>query len=133
MTGGTVVVLGGTGRNFAAGMSGGLAYVYDEQGDFATKCNMAMVELEPMLSSTEQQAQSATSYHRVVRGGAGETDEVILRTLIERHCHYTGSTRARELLNDWVNSRAKFIKVFPSEYKRALAEMEETKLEEIAA
>ena len=130
MTGGTVVVLGPTGRNFAAGMSGGLAYVYDEQGDFATKCNMAMVELEPVLSSTEQ--QNAT-LHRLLRGGVGETDEVILRSLIEQHVTHTGSSRARHLLDDWVHSREKFVKVFPSEYKRVLAEMEETKLEQIAA
>jgi len=130
MTGGTVVVLGATGRNFAAGMSGGLAYVYDEQGDFATKCNMAMVELEPVLSSAEQ--QNAT-LHSVSRGGSAETDEVILRNLIEQHFNYTNSTRARNVLDDWVHSRGKFVKVFPSEYKRVLAEMEETKLEQIAA
>jgi glutamate synthase (NADPH/NADH) large chain len=130
MTGGTVVVLGGTGRNFAAGMSGGLAYVYDEQGEFATKCNMAMVELEPVLSGTEQ--QNAT-LHSIVRGGVGETDEAILRNLIERHYQYTGSIRARNLLDDWESSRAQFVKVFPSEYKRVLAATEETKLEQIAA
>jgi len=130
MTGGTVVVLGETGRNFAAGMSGGLAYVYDEHGDFASKCNIAMVELEPVLQGTEQQN---TTLHRVVRGGVGETDEAILRDLIERHFKHTGSTRARNLLDDWARSRDKFVKVFPSEYKRALAEMEETKLEQIAA
>lgn len=130
MTGGTVAVLGGTGRNFAAGMSGGLAYVYDEHGDFASKCNMAMVELESVLSEKEQQNGTL---HSVVRGGVGETDETILRNLIERHFQYTGSTRARHLLDDWERSRAKFVKVFPSEYKRVLAEMEETKLEQIAA
>lgn len=125
MTGGTVVVLGETGRNFAAGMSGGLAYMYDEKGDFATKCNMAMVELGPVLPSAEQQAH----FHRVLREGVGEPDEVILRNLIERHFNYTGSTKARHLLDDWEHSRTKFVKVFPSEYQRALVEMEETKLE----
>lgn len=130
MTGGTVVVLGATGRNFAAGMSGGLAYVYDEQGDFATKCNMAMVELEPVLGSTEQQN---AHLHRVLPGGVGEPDEVILRYLIEQHFTHTGSIRARNLLDAWERSRGKFVKVFPSEYKRVLAEMDETKLEQIAA
>jgi glutamate synthase (NADPH/NADH) large chain len=130
MTGGTVVVLGRTGRNFAAGMSGGIAYVFDERGNFANRCNMAMVELEPVLSATEQQT---SSLHSVKRGGVGETDEAILRNLIEQHVNYTGSIRARELLDNWESSREKFVKVFPSEYKRALVEMEETKLEQIAA
>ena len=123
MTGGTIVVLGATGRNFAAGMSGGVAYVYDEFGDFASKCNMAMVKLEPVLSSDEQRAQAQPLLHSVLRGGQGELDEAILRGLIERHFKHTGSTRARNLLDDWARSRAKFVKVFPSEYQRALAQM----------
>ena len=123
MTGGTIVVLGATGRNFAAGMSGGVAYVYDEFGDFASKCNMAMVKLEPVLSTDEQRAQAQPLLHSVLRGGVGEFDEAILRGLIERHFKHTGSTRARNLLDDWARSRAKFVKVFPSEYQRALAQM----------
>ncbi len=124
MTGGTVVVLGSTGRNFAAGMSGGIAYVYDPDGDFAKKCNMAMVTLGSVLSSTEQETQTDRAvWHSQVRGEAGETDEVILKRLIERHFKYTGSTRARNLLDDWANSRAKFVKVFPTEYQRALREL----------
>ena len=133
MTGGTVVVLGATGRNFAAGMSGGLAYVYDEDGDFAQKCNMAMVKLEPVLSSVEQQSHSAALLHSRLRDGVPETDEAILRNLIERHFKHTGSTRARNLLDDWARSRAKFVKVFPLEYQRALAEMQAAKLAPIAA
>ena len=124
MTGGTVAVLGETGRNFAAGMSGGIAYVYDEAGDFAQKCNMAMVKLEPVLTSVEQLSHSGALLHSQLRGGEGETDEAILRDLIERHFKHTGSTRARNLLDDWARSRAKFIKVFPLEYQRALAEMQ---------
>ncbi|GAB3546079.1 glutamate synthase-related protein [Noviherbaspirillum agri] len=124
MTGGTVVVLGATGRNFAAGMSGGLAYVYDPDGEFAKKCNMAMVVLDPVLSSADQEAKvDRAIWHSPVRGGEGQTDEAILKGLIERHFKYTGSTRARNLLDDWANSRAKFVKVFPTEYKRALAEL----------
>ncbi|HEY0975463.1 MAG TPA: glutamate synthase-related protein [Solimonas sp.] len=124
MTGGTVVVLGGTGRNFAAGMSGGIAYVYDPSGDFAKKCNMAMVSLDPVLASSEQESSiSRDVWHRVLRGGTPQTDEAILKNLIERHFKHTGSTRARNLLDDWGNSRKKFVKVFPHEYKRALAEM----------
>ncbi len=124
MTGGTVVVLGSTGRNFAAGMSGGIAYVYDEDGLFAKKCNMAMVALEPVLTAAEQEATVAKSgWHSLTRGGERQTDEAILKGLIERHFKHTGSTRARTLLDDWSNARSKFIKVFPTEYKRALGEM----------
>ena len=97
MTGGTVVVLGETGRNFAAGMSGGIAYVYDPKGDFAKRCNTAMVSLEAVLSSAEQHLDRA-SWHSQHRDGEPEADEVILKRLIERHFKHTGSTRARFLL-----------------------------------
>ncbi|PXX42054.1 glutamate synthase-related protein [Undibacterium pigrum] len=124
MTGGTVIVLGNTGRNFAAGMSGGIAYVYDPEGEFEAKCNMSMVTLEPVLAGDVQVATLDKSiWHSRLRGGDGETDEAILRNLIERHFKHTGSTRARNLLDDWARSRAKFVKVFPTEYKRALGEM----------
>jgi glutamate synthase (NADPH/NADH) large chain len=122
MTGGTVVVLGETGRNFAAGMSGGIAYVYDPEADFAQRCNTAMVSLERVQSATEQQLDRA-SWHSQHRDGEPEADEVILKRLIERHFKHTGSTRARFLLDDWSHARSKFVKVFPSEYKRALIEM----------
>jgi glutamate synthase (NADPH/NADH) large chain len=118
-------VLGQTGRNFAAGMSGGIAYVYDEDGDFAKKCNMSMVALEPVQSAADQEAKMPIAvWHSQLRGGASQTDEAILKGLIERHFKYTGSTRARALLDDWAHARAKFVKVFPTEYKRALAEMD---------
>ncbi|QNB09046.1 glutamate synthase subunit alpha [Herbaspirillum frisingense] len=137
MTGGTVVVLGNTGRNFAAGMSGGIAYVYDPEGDFAGKCNTAMVSLEKVLSDTEQeQTVNRDIWHSLSRGGERQTDEAILRGLIERHFKYTGSTRARYLLDNWAASRAKFVKVFPTEYKRALAELAaaaQSKKEKVAA
>ena len=137
MTGGTVVVLGGTGRNFAAGMSGGIAYVYDEDADFAGKCNMAMVALEKVLSDAEQEAGvDRAIWHSLQRNGQGQTDELILRGLIERHFKYTGSTRARFLLDNWAVSRNKFVKVFPTEYKRALGELNAAKVnakEKVAA
>ncbi|MEY2776221.1 MAG: Ferredoxin-dependent glutamate synthase 1 [Pseudomonadota bacterium] len=118
MTGGTVVVLGRTGRNFAAGMSGGVAYVYDEDGQFAERCNTAMVSLEPVLSDAEQREQvPASIWHRDM------TDEQQLRKMIEDHHRWTGSARARDLLDQWATSRSKFIKVFPNEYKRALGEI----------
>lgn len=128
MTGGTVVVLGETGRNFAAGMSGGVAYVYDPNGEFAGRCNTAMVNLEPVLAARDQGGPA--DWHSQTRDGAREADETILRRLIERHFKHTGSTRARNLLDDWANSRAKFVKVFPTDYKRALEEMHFSSMEE---
>jgi glutamate synthase (NADPH/NADH) large chain len=118
MTGGTVAVLGKTGRNFAAGMSGGIAYVYDEDGQFAKRCNTAMVSMEKVLPAAEQEANvNKAIWHR------GQTDEAQLRKLLEDHNRWTGSKRARDLLDDWDTARAKFIKVFPNEYKRALGEI----------
>nr|WP_315484661.1 glutamate synthase-related protein [uncultured Undibacterium sp.] len=132
MTGGTVVVLGATGRNFAAGMSGGIAYVYDPDGEFAPKCNMSMVSLETVLAGDEQEKTIPKSqWHAKTRGGDAETDEAILRNAIERHFKHTGSTRSRNLLDDWARSRAKFVKVFPHEYKRALGEMYAAKQAEV--
>ena len=128
MTGGTVVVLGETGRNFAAGMSGGVAYVYDPKDEFATRCNTTMVNLERVVSTKEQ--GDVSGWHSQSRGLDRESDETILRRLIERHFKYTGSTRARNLLDDWANSRGKFVKVFPTEYKRALEEMHNSSMEE---
>jgi glutamate synthase (NADPH) large chain len=124
MTRGTVVVLGGTGRNFAGGMSGGIAYVYDERGDFTAHCNTAMVALEPVLSSQEQKARVDESiWHST--GLGPNSDEFILRELIEKHFRYTGSFRAKEILQDWERMRTRFIKVFPHEYRRALTQMAE--------
>jgi glutamate synthase domain-containing protein 3 len=100
MTNGTVIVLGATGRNFAAGMSGGLAYVYDDQGDFSKRrCNKASVDLEPLV-------------------GAEDIDRV--KTLLERHRDLTGSPRAAWILEHWADAQPRFIKIFPHEYKRVL-------------
>jgi glutamate synthase (NADPH/NADH) large chain len=118
MTGGTVVVLGKTGRNFAAGMSGGVAYVFDEDGEFAKRCNTAMVSLEKVLPAAEQEAtMDRAIWHRE------QTDEAQLKKLLEEHNRWTGSKRARELLDTWAQSRGRFVKVFPNEYKRALGEI----------
>jgi glutamate synthase domain-containing protein 2/glutamate synthase domain-containing protein 3 len=117
MTGGTAVVLGKTGRNFAAGMSGGVAYVYDEDGQFAKRCNASMVALEKLQTKDEQQAASQPAgWHN------GQTDEAQLRRLIEDHHRWTGSLRAREILDHWAEARARFVKVLPHEYRRALSE-----------
>ena len=124
MTGGTVVVLGETGRNFAAGMSGGIAYIYNPAGDFSGKCNMETVQLESVLSSSDQETNlDRAIWHSVQRGGTGATDESILKGLIESHAECTGSERAKQLLSDWNNNLSKFVKVFPNEYKRALNDL----------
>jgi glutamate synthase (ferredoxin) len=100
MTGGRAIILGPTGRNFAAGMSGGIAYVFDERGDFARyRCNTEMVELEELRE---------------------EQDIAELRAMIEKHFDYTGSTVARDILDNWDTRLARFVKVMPTDYKRAL-------------
>jgi glutamate synthase (NADPH/NADH) large chain len=130
MTGGVVVVIGPTGRNFAAGMSGGIAYVLDEKGDFERRCNMAMVDLEPV--SAEHEAMERLAHqgpdletHGLVDVMSDMTrhDNERVRQLIENHLHYTGSARAREILDNWEAYLAKFVKVMPVEYRRALQEM----------
>ncbi|HQQ35482.1 MAG TPA: glutamate synthase-related protein, partial [Rugosibacter sp.] len=124
MTGGTVVVLGLTGRNFAAGMSGGIAYVYDADGQFSQRCNPAMVALEPVLPAAAQVDENTWHRH--------EADEVQLRRMIEQHVELTGSAQAKGLLANWSQTLAKFVKVFPHEYRRALKEMAATKIKEAA-
>jgi glutamate synthase (NADPH/NADH) large chain len=130
MTGGIVVVLGKTGRNFAAGMSGGVAYVLDEAGDFPRLCNMAMVELEPVLSeemineNAYHQAGDLEAHGRVdVFENLLESDIERLHILITRHAKLTGSRRAAEILASWKTWLPKFRKVMPVEYRRALKEM----------
>jgi glutamate synthase (NADPH/NADH) large chain len=131
MTGGLVVVLGQTGRNFAAGMSGGIAYVLDEDGTFTKRCNLSMVDLEPV--EEEEDLMRRLHHH----GGDLETkgridimanmsgpDEERLMQLITNHHTYTGSTRAKEILDNWTTYRTKFVKVMPVEYRRALQEMD---------
>ena len=124
MTGGMVIVLGQTGRNFAAGMSGGVAYVLDEDGSFEQRCNLAMVQLEPV---PEESAASETgeveAHGRVHLNHLGWADERALRANIEKHLHYTGSARARTILDNWGKYLPKFVKVMPTEYRRALQEI----------
>jgi len=135
MTGGTVAVLGRTGRNFAAGMSGGLAYVYDADGTFAQRCNTAMVTLEPLQTEA---AQAAAEVELAAAGKGrhrhrGQSDEALVRGLIEQHLRFTASTLALSLLDNWEAARAKFVKVFPHEYRRALTEMHAKQLPHPAA
>ncbi len=134
MTGGVVAVLGRTGRNFAAGMSGGIAYVYDEDGDFRERCNLAMVKLEGVGAPAGEVHGSAPSGDDMPRrrspsvsdAGMGDMlrfDAERLRILVERHLQFTGSARARALLDDWDNALGKFVKVMPTDYAKALADM----------
>ena len=106
MTGGTVVVLGQTGRNFAAGMSGGVAYILDTAGDFANHCNKQMVELTKLEKKEEIEE---------------------LRSMIQRHVQYTGSERAKQILNLWEEMVSQFVKVLPKDYKRVLQALERVK------
>ena len=131
MTGGTVVILGETGRNFAAGMSGGMAYVFNEKGDFESKCNMAQVALEPLLSEDEalealdHQGGDLETHGRVdIHHSLNQNDSRLLHSLITRHVHYTNSARGKSILQNWDASLSKFLKVMPVDYKRALAEHE---------
>ncbi|MEM7567489.1 MAG: glutamate synthase-related protein, partial [Pseudomonadota bacterium] len=130
MTGGVVVVIGQTGRNFAAGMSGGIAYVLDEAGDFAQRCNMSMVEVAPlpaedeMLERLHHHGGDLEYKGRVDLGDMTRFDDERLRQLIQNHVHYTGSTRAQSILDAWDDYRTRFVKVMPTEYRRALEEME---------
>ena len=119
MTGGTVVVLGKTGRNFAAGMSGGVAYVYDPDQLFAQSCNTAQVALEPVLTEAEQLA-AAIPLH------AGKSDEALLKALLEEHLQLTASPQAEMILTNWEIARSHFIKVYPNEYGQALAQLTTT-------
>jgi glutamate synthase (NADPH/NADH) large chain/glutamate synthase (ferredoxin) len=109
-------------------MSGGVAYVYDEDGTFGERCNLAMVSMEKVLIVKEQETNVPKAiWHK------GCSDEAQLKTLLEDHHRWTGSKRARELLDNWTTSRDKFVKVFPNEYKRALGEMAVAKEKALAA
>jgi glutamate synthase domain-containing protein 3 len=99
-------------------MSGGIAYVLDEEGSFGSRCNQAMVQVEPVLAEAEQEAKVSRDLWHM-----GRADETILKGFIEKHARYSNSARAREILDDWTRYRAKFVKVFPTEYRRALGEM----------
>jgi glutamate synthase (NADPH/NADH) large chain len=139
MTGGIVVVLGNTGRNFAAGMSGGIAYVLDEDGTFEARCNMAMVELEPMAAEEEISASvyhhvnDLTSHGRVdVMQDMTRYDAERLHLLITRHARFTGSSRAQAILAEWEKYGPMFRKVMPVEYRRALMELHRSQIVEAA-
>jgi len=131
MTGGVVVVLGKTGRNFAAGMSGGIAYVLDEDGSLESRCNMAMITLEPVTEEEDISERDYGHYNDLETNGLVEIignlangDAKRLHALIARHKAFTGSSVAAKILDNWADYLPKFKKVMPVEYRRALAELE---------
>jgi len=130
MTGGVVVVMGDTGRNFAAGMSGGIAYAWDPNGRFKSLCNIATVDLEPVApddpaedDDPDRPRQRSTSVEDAGMGDLLRFDATRLRILLERHHLFTGSERARVLLEDWGSTVASFVKIMPKDYRRALLEL----------
>lgn len=133
MTGGVVAVIGQTGRNFAAGMSGGIAYVLDEDGTFKSRCNLSMVDLEPV--EEEEELMERLHHHggdlehkgRIDMTNMSGHDEERLMQMLTNHANYTGSERARTILDNWADYRTKFVKVMPVEYRRALREMEQAR------
>jgi glutamate synthase (NADPH/NADH) large chain len=134
MTGGIVVVLGRTGRNFAAGMSGGIAYVLDEDGTFESRCNMTMVELEPVPEEELAAEQAYGHKHDLETSGFVEImadltqhDAQRLHHLVSSHAKFAGSKRAAEILANWKSYLPKFKKVMPVEYRRALMELAKEK------
>ena len=122
MTGGTVVILGRTGQNFAAGMSGGVAYIYDPDNTFNNYCNLSMVTLHKV---ERENIKTDMPKHLNL------ADEVILKTLIEKHGQNTDSSIAKKILSNWDKELENFIKVMPIEYKRALTEMSSSKIKEV--
>jgi glutamate synthase (NADPH/NADH) large chain len=125
MTGGVVVVLGPTGRNFAAGMSGGIAYVLDSEGDFESRCNMAMVDLEEVTGSL------GNTLGHIKENMTGHDAERLHR-LLENHARYTNSQQAKDILAGWENYQSKFRKVMPTEFRRALNELASEQAQEQA-
>jgi len=140
MTGGVVVVLGETGRNFAAGMSGGIAYVYDPKERFKTLCNLAGVALEPVgaahpagAEDPDRPRQRTISVEDTGMGDPLRFDAERLRILIERHLLFTASARARELLENWEAALPCFVKVMPLDFRRALLELQAERQAQAAA
>jgi glutamate synthase (NADPH/NADH) large chain len=137
MTGGVVVVLGRTGRNFAAGMSGGVAYVYDGDGRFRDRCNAAMVDIDAISANADESDERRPQQRPVdvEDYGMGDMlrhDAERLRILLERHHLHTGSAQAKALLDDWAAALPRFVKVMPRDYARALRQLEAERLAAVA-
>ena len=115
MTGGIVMVLGKTGVNFGAGMSGGIAYVFDEEGDFEDKCNKSMVEIHRIKKSDEIDEKSIFEKISLLN-----RDELRIKLMLKRHLNYTNSDKAKMILNNFDKNLKSFYKVFPLDFRRAL-------------
>ncbi|MBI5163533.1 MAG: glutamate synthase large subunit, partial [Magnetospirillum sp.] len=140
MTGGCVLVIGQTGRNFAAGMSGGVAYVLDESGDFEARCNLAMVDLEPVQAEEEANCRNENQCNDLEAHGLVEVmrdmtkdDAARIQALLHNHRLFTGSKRAHDILLNWEYYMGKFVKVMPVDYRRALLEMQKVAAPKVAA
>jgi glutamate synthase (NADPH/NADH) large chain len=138
MTGGVVVVLGRTGRNFAAGMSGGIAYVYDPERAFTSNCNPSMVAIEPVKPAEGGDETGAPKQRAVSAEDSGMGDMLAfdaerLKIIVERHLLHTGSARARELLDNWDVALTHFVKVMPTDYRRALLDLRAERAAVVAA
>ena len=138
MTGGVVVVLGKTGRNFAAGMSGGVAYIYDADGSFERSCNPSMIKLEKVgpcenVEHADLPKQRSVSVADQGMGDYLRFDAERLRILVERHLLHTGSPRAKFILDNWDGELCKFVKVMPSDFAKALADIKARAASHIAA
>ena len=136
MTGGCIVILGETGRNFAAGMSGGVAYVLDELDRFTERCNLSMVELEPIIAEDDllerlqhQGGDLETKGKVDILKSMTKFDAERIYKLVQNHYSYTGSDKAKQILDNWDEFLPKFVKVMPVDYRRALIEIEKQKLE----
>ena len=136
MTGGCAVILGETGRNFAAGMSGGVAYVLDEFGNFSDRCNLSMVELEPisseddLLERLQHQGGDLETKGKVdLMKSMTKFDAERIYKLVQNHYNDTNSDKAKKILENWDEFLPKFVKVMPVDYRRALVEIEKQKLE----
>ena len=131
MTGGTIVILGKTGRNFAAGMSGGIAYIYDQDNQFNPLCNKAIVDLEKIEAGGEQHPQGNSL--EALKSDMTKYDEQRLKLIISRHLQYTNSNVAKKILANWDKSLSKFIKVMPVDYRRALLEKQAKEAQQTAS
>ena len=128
MTGGVVVILGQTGRNFAAGMSGGIAYIYDKDDEFIKKCNMAMVEVDVL-----KRANLNDDFNEeLIDKNLLDFDEIRLKKIIQIHVKMTGSVKGKDILSNWDKEVSNFKKVMPTEFKRVLTSYKKDNLSKVA-
>ena len=128
MTGGVVVILGQTGRNFAAGMSGGIAYIYDKDDEFIKKCNMAMVEVDIL-----KRANLNDDFNEeLIDKNLLDFDEIRLKKIIQNHVKMTSSVKGKDILSNWDKEVSNFKKVMPTEFKRVLTSYKKDNMSKVA-